>query len=119
MEPKFTVAICGGGNLAHASIATIGHYNKHYDINVLTRRPEIWGKRITGYTAKSDWEKKGNLVGRINLSSSDAKDVVPEADIIILCSPAHTKIGILKQIKPFIKKGALVGSIFGQGGFDF
>ena len=72
MEPKFTVAICGGGNLAHASIATIGHYNPNYTINVLTRRPEVWNSTITGYTAKSDWENRGNLVGRINCASSSA-----------------------------------------------
>jgi hypothetical protein len=44
MEPQFTIAICGGGNLAHASIATIGHHNPDYKINLLTRRPEVWSK---------------------------------------------------------------------------
>ena len=39
MEPKFTIAICGGGNLAHGSIATIGHLNPQFTINLLTRRP--------------------------------------------------------------------------------
>ena len=39
MEPKFTIAICGGGNLAHGSIATIGHFNPHFTINLLSRRP--------------------------------------------------------------------------------
>jgi ketol-acid reductoisomerase len=61
----------------------------------------------------------GNLVGKINCASSDAADVVPNADIIIICSPAHTKFEILRQIQPYLKKGTLIGSIFGQGGFDF
>jgi len=43
---------------------------------------------------------------------------VSDADIIIICSPAHTKKEILQQIKPFIKKGALIGTVFGQGAFD-
>ena len=119
MEPKFKIAFCGGGNLAHASIATIGHYNPDYTIDLLTTRPNVWTKTITAYTAKSDWESRGNLVGKINNISSDPKDIVPGADIIMICSPAHTKIGILKQIKPYLKEGALIGSIFGQGGFDF
>lgn len=119
MEPKFKIAFCGGGNLAHASIATIGHYNPDYTINLLTTRPNIWSNTITAYTAKSDWENRGNLVGKINVISSDPKDVVLGADIIMICSPAHTKVGILKQIKPYLKEGALIGSIFGQGGFDF
>jgi len=79
----------------------------------------MWADSITAFTTKSDWESKGNLVGKINCASSNAKDVVTGADIILICSPAHTKPGILKQIKPFLKEGALVGSIFGQGGFDF
>ena len=118
MEPEFNIAICGGGNLAHASIACIGHNNPDYKINLMSRRPEVWNKEITGYTAKSAWESKGNLKGKINVCSSNAKEGVSEADIIIICSPGHTKGEILKQIRPFIKKGSLVGSIFGQGGFD-
>ena len=119
MEPKFNIAICGGGNLAHGSIACIGHNNPDYTINLLSRRPEVWSNTITGYTAKSAWENKGNLVGKINKASADAKQVVSDSDIILVCSPAHTKIDILKQIKPFLKKGAIVGSIFGQGAFDW
>jgi len=76
MEPKFNIAICGGGNLAHGSIACIGHNNPDYAINLLARRPEVWSNTITGYTAKSTWENKGNLVGHINKVSADAKDVV-------------------------------------------
>ena len=118
MEPTFNVAICGGGNLAHGSVAAIGHFNPHFKISVLSRRPEVWQKQITGYTAKSAWESKGNLVGKIQRASADAKDVVSDADIVIICSPAHTKPEILQQIKPHLKRGCLVGSIFGQGGFD-
>lgn len=96
MEPTFNVAICGGGNLCHGSIAAIGHFNPHYKINVLSRRPNVWKKEITGFTAKSAWESKGNLVGRINKVSDNAKDVIPGADIILITSPAHTKVEILK-----------------------
>jgi hypothetical protein len=58
------------------------------------------------------------MVGKINKVSKDPQEVVSDADVIIICSPAHTKADILKQIKPHLKQGALVGSIFGQGGFD-
>ena len=118
MEPTFTVAICGGGNLAHGSIAAIGQFNPHYKINLLSRRPQVWADQITGYTKGSAWENKGDLVGRINKVSDKPSEVVSDADIIIVCSPGHTKIDILKQIAPYLKAGALVGTIFGQGGFD-
>jgi len=89
------IAICGGGNLAHASIAAIGHHNPTFEIRILSRRPEVWGPQIVGKTEGSSWESKGELVGKISVSSSKAEDVIPGADVIIICSPAHTKIEIL------------------------
>ena len=52
------------------------------------------------------------------MASDAAQDVVPGADIILICSPAHTKLEILTKINRHIKKGALVGTVFGQGAFD-
>ena len=96
MEPQFTVAICGGGNLAHGCIAAIGQFNPTWKINLFTRRPHIWNKTITGYTKGSAWESRGDLTGNINIVSDHPKEVVKDADIIIICSPAHTKNDIIK-----------------------
>lgn len=119
MEPKFNIAICGGGNLAHGCAATIGHRNRHMTVNVLSRRPQVWNNTITAYTKGSDWEKFGNLRGELNKVSDNAAEVVTDADLILICSPAHTKLEILKQIKPHVKKGAVIGTVFGQGAFDW
>ena len=118
MDPKMQICIAGGGNLAHASIACIGYHNPNYDINLYVRTPEKWADQITGITEKSAWEFKGNMVGKINKKSNDAKDVVPGSNVIIVCGPAHVKPDILKQIKPYINEGTMIGTIFGQGGFD-
>lgn len=72
MEPKFNIALVGGGNLCHGSVAAIGHFNPHYSIKVLSRRPELWKNKITGYTKSSSWENKGDIVGRIEKVSSNA-----------------------------------------------
>jgi len=85
---------------------------------MLTRRPEIWNDVITGYTKGSDWEYKGEMNGRISTLSNDAAGVVGNADLILICSPAHTKKDVLTQIRPHIKYGAMVGTVFGQGAFD-
>lgn len=77
MEPVFNVAVCGGGNLAHATIATIGHSNPSYKINVLSRRPEVWAQEIKGFTHDSSWEYKGTMIGKINKCSNNAADVIP------------------------------------------
>lgn len=92
MEPLFTVTIAGGGNLAHASVATIGHMNPRFKINILSRRPEVWANQIKAYTKGCSWENKGDLVGNINKVSKDPKDVIPGANIVIICSPAQTKL---------------------------
>jgi hypothetical protein len=44
---------------------------------LLTRRPEVWEKEITAYTAKSAWESKGVMKGKINVASKSAIDVIP------------------------------------------
>jgi opine dehydrogenase len=82
------VTLAGGGNLAHASIATIGHLNPRWKINVLSRRPEVWSNKIKAYTKFSSWESKGDLIGNINKVSKHAKDVIPGSHIVIICSPA-------------------------------
>jgi hypothetical protein len=58
------------------------------------------------------------MVGKINKVSSDPAEVIPGSHAILICSPAHTKISILEQIRPYLDEGTFVGSIFGQGAFD-
>jgi hypothetical protein len=38
----------------------------------------------------------GDLKGKLNIVSDQASEVVSDADIILICSPAHTKNEILK-----------------------
>jgi hypothetical protein len=88
MEPELNVTFAGGGNLACASIAVIGHLNPKWRINILTRRPEEFNKEIKAYTAKSAWEGRGDFVGKINKASKDPAEVIPGSHIILICSPA-------------------------------
>ena len=107
------MTLAGGGNLCHASIATIGHLNPNFKINVLSRRPEVWQNEITAYTKGCAWESRGDLKGRINKVSSNPADVIPGSDIVLISSPAHTKLDILEQIRDYLPEGCLIGSIFG------
>eukprot|EP00349_Pseudokeronopsis_sp_Brazil_P007953 CAMPEP_0202959224 /NCGR_PEP_ID=MMETSP1396-20130829/3465_1 /ASSEMBLY_ACC=CAM_ASM_000872 /TAXON_ID= /ORGANISM="Pseudokeronopsis sp., Strain Brazil" /LENGTH=183 /DNA_ID=CAMNT_0049677693 /DNA_START=181 /DNA_END=732 /DNA_ORIENTATION=- len=59
------------------------------------------------------------MVGKINKTSADAKEVVPGSLSDSYMFSSDTKTDVLKQIKPYLEHGAYVGSIFGQGGFDF
>jgi len=42
MSKVAKVVICGGGNGAHASVASIGH-NPNFEVHVFTRNPSKWG----------------------------------------------------------------------------
>lgn len=79
MDPNFTIAMCGGGNLAHGTIAVVGNNNPKHKFRVLSTRPEVWKNEITAYTKSSAWEHKGEMKGKIEKVSKDAKEVVEGA----------------------------------------
>ena len=113
------ITFCGGGNLNHNSIAAIGHHLPHLRINLLTRRPKEWSNKIVTKTAGSPWEKKGPLTGYINRISNDPADVIPGSQFIVIGGPANAHYEILERIAPYVDSYAYVGTVFGQGGFDF
>jgi prephenate dehydrogenase len=73
----------------------------------------VWSSSITAFTKGTVYEKFGDMKGELKRVSKNAIDVVTDADIILITSPAHTKNQILKEIKPHLKTGALVGTVFG------
>lgn len=82
------MTLAGGGNLCHASAAVIGHLNPRFKINIYSRRPEVWKSEIKAYTKASNWENRGDMVGKLNRVSSNVADVIPGSHVIIICSPA-------------------------------
>jgi hypothetical protein len=115
---NFKITICSGSNLAHGSIASIGHHCPNAKINVLCRRPAEFTDTVTGKTDRCIWKYKGNLKAKINKVSDDPADVIPGSKLIIICSPFHVAGQILDKIKDHIDHQAMVGAIFGQGAFD-
>ena len=58
-------------------------------------------------------------IGKINLASSDPKEVSKGTKIFIICGPAHIHQILLEKVAPFIEKHSFVGTLYGQGGFDW
>ena len=114
----FQITIAGGGNLAHASVACIGHHCPGVKINVLTRRPKEWGKSVVGQTKDSIWAYKGIISGKIQCVSDDPAEVVPGSRIVIIASPNHVREDILERAAPHLSEDTMVGSVYGSGGFD-
>ncbi|ESS33856.1 NAD/NADP octopine/nopaline dehydrogenase, alpha-helical domain-containing protein [Toxoplasma gondii VEG] len=118
-SPLLTVCVCGGGNSAHAVAAWLGQAHKNVRVNVLTRQPEKWQKEIRLETKICRWDHLGSITGRVNAVSSDPAEVVPEADLCLICAPANAHFPLLEKIRHHLKAGGIIGTAFGQGGFDW
>jgi hypothetical protein len=114
---NYQVTVCGGGNGAHV---TAGYFaSKGIKVNVFTRRPNDWKKSIKITTATSSWSHKGEFFGNLNKVSSNPADVAPGSDLFIVCAPANAHPDLVRAVAPYVKKGAYVGALYAQGGFDW
>lgn len=108
-----TVTICGGGSLGHVVAGWLSARN-HALVNILTNRPEKWNHEIL-----LDTPDGKNFKGQIAIISSNPADVIPQADVVLLCLPGFLIKTELEKIKPFLKKDTYVGSVFSSTGFFF
>ncbi len=124
-----------GGNSAHVLIPFLSASG--HKVNLMTRRPEAWSDIVTCQLQRPS--KKREMVqyggvqhpaaevlqvvrGEINRKSSDPAEVIPEADIIVLCMPVHQYRDALDRLAPYInrqKKEVFVGTVYGQAGERF
>ena len=88
----------------------------------MTRRPDDWDDTVTCEVQNMAGETLKSYHGKIQKKSSDPADVIPDADIIVLCMPVHQYRDALFRLAPYIdksKKEVFVGTIFGQAGFNW
>lgn len=109
----YTVCICGGGSLGHVIAGWLSARN-HATVNILTSRPQEWNHEITVDTPEGT-----ALEGKITKISNLPKDVVPMADVVLLCLPGFLIKGELEKLKPHLSPKAFVGSVFSSTGFFF
>lgn len=110
---ELNFCICGGGSLSHATAGVLAA-NRANCVNVLTRKPELWQSEIT-----VEYLENFVLVGALNRVSANPADVVPEADVVILCVPTYARPEVLTRIQPFLSPKAWLGSFPGFGGFGW
>ncbi|WP_018675801.1 NAD/NADP-dependent octopine/nopaline dehydrogenase family protein [Riemerella columbina] len=116
---KNKITIIGGGNSTHSLIPLLSKNNN--EINLFTRKPDQWQETIEMEYTLPDGSVNDILKGTIKKVSADPKDVIPEADCIILSIPVYQYRNLLHQIAPYISKDkkVYVGTIYGQGGFNW
>lgn len=83
-------------------------------VNILTRRPESWQGRLEIFTPENE-----TIFARLNCVSQDAAEVVADADVVILCLPGYAIKDELLKIKPYVKRGTFLGTVFSSTGFFF
>lgn len=117
---NLTTCIVGGGNSAHVLIPFL--FEAGHNVNILTRRPNAWREMVTcEVTDGSTGEVMEIHSGRLQKASDKPEDVVPDADVIIMCMPVHQYRPALDRLAPFLNqsKDVFVGTIFGQAGFNW
>lgn len=119
MSTKKNITIVGGGSTAHVIIPLLSKVG--YEINLLTSRPKVWKKEITLEYQSETGEIKEIFNGELNIVSDDPARALKNADYIILCMPVSQYKIALNKIAPFIDKNKKIylGTIFGQGGFNW
>ena len=112
LNKKEHICICGGGNLGHVIAGIAVH--KGYKVSLLTRKPQLWQSSlsITDCTGKS-------FSGNLTTITNDASQIIPQADIILLCLPGFAIEEELNYILPYLKQECHIGSVVCSTGFFF
>ena len=119
------VCIVGGGNAAQAMAALFPargiscNMFVPYGDEALRIQEGIDEQGYIAADFASHNEPAGEIKGRPDKISSNAADVVPECNVLILPLPSFAYQDVLTKIKPHIKKGTYIGATPGQGGFDW
>lgn len=110
------ICICGGGNLGHVMAGYLASQGRHC-VNVLTGHPEKWSDCLKINIKKPCGSEILN--GKLNLVTSNAEQVIPDADLLFICLPGPHIKSMLEQIKPYLNKKTIVGAIVSNTGFFF
>lgn len=116
---KKKLVICGGGSSAHTLIPLLK--DSIFDVSIFTSKPEKWQKQIELEWHDSSGYIVHRYIGELKLASNNLKELIPDADYIVLCMPVHQYRVCLKNIAPYINrnKPVFIGTVYGQGGFNW
>ncbi len=105
------ICICGGGGLGHTCGAVLSTA-KGVIVSLYTKHPESWRSSFV-----VDDPNGKVFQGHFTDISDKAQDVIPHADIILLCLPAYLIESTLTEIRSFVSPKAIVGAVVGNTGF--
>lgn len=109
---KRRICICGGGALGHVIAGVLATFND-CELSIFTRKPNEWSSTLY-ISAPEDKQ----FVGELQKISNNPEDVIPYADIVLLCLPGFAIESTLRTIQPYITT-QYVGSVVCSSGFFF
>lgn len=107
------VAVCGGGNLAHAFVGELGRHPLVKSLLVISRRPNEWQEELEVF-----YNHKFNHISKITQITSSF-EVLRDVDVVILSLPAQVKIQYIKIISKYISPKTILISAPSIGGINF
>ena len=105
------ICICGGGNLGHVCAGFLA--NRGHQVSILTTKPERWNSEL------EIMAPDGIFTGKISQMSAKPEEVIPLAEVALVCLPGYAIHDELVKIKPYLSKEAIVGSVVSSTGFFF
>jgi NAD/NADP octopine/nopaline dehydrogenase, alpha-helical domain len=118
---KSVLAICGGGNAAHA-VAVVASQNFDGDIVWLRGSEEKAESLRRGVFSAGGLRSTGVITGlanKVRTISSDPQEIIPGADLVFLVVPAFAHVTWLEKIAPHLKTTAVFGALPARSGFEF
>jgi hypothetical protein len=105
------ICICGGGNLGHVCAGFLA--NRGHQVSILTTKPERWNDELEIVAPD------GIFTGKISQICSKPEEIIPQAEMVLVCLPGYAIHNELEAIKPFLTKETTVGSVVSSTGFFF
>lgn len=107
------ICICGGGNLGHVTAGFLSS-QEELQVSLLTTKPDSWSQ----YLEVVDNNGK-SYKGKLSNISSNPKEVIPNADIVLLCLPGFAIHEVICSIAPYLDNNSWVGTVVSSTGFFF
>jgi len=107
------ICICGGGNLGLVCAGYLGS-RKDVELTILTRNPSLWSNELEVTDPHLNY-----FYCHPTKVSSNAEELIPNSDIVLLCLPGFAIESTLKKIQPHLTEKTIVGSIVSSTGFFF
>ena len=105
------ICICGGGNLGHVCAGFLA--NRGHQVSVLTTKPNLWSQKIEIVAPDK------TFYGQLTLVTAHPDEVVPQAEIVLVCLPGYAIHDELTKIKSYLSKTCKVGTVVSSTGFFF